>query len=331
MTLYWNQFKALLWKEYRECRPIFWLAIIGAFIAPFIMFQSMPTSRYDRLYQLNDLGSNMIFLIGLQIVYICVLAFILYLPLLSREPERDNLVCLNMKPVAPEMLCLFQWLSGFALALAGLLISVNLVHFLFYGMAYWLHLWIVLSIFIAYSAIFYTASSFTANRLRSFGLLLLVVPTRLMFVSYMTELQRFHPDGLSANILFFVSVNPWLSLGPLVLILALFASAALRLRLTRRLTYWQAYAGAFAGLIVLFFFSMYMNVTDSNVKLAAIKVDGNILSNEDAAPTLTGEPSNDAIVQWAARNSEAAKNKFFETPNGEALKYQAYILGPRMA
>ncbi|MDP8243669.1 MAG: hypothetical protein P9L94_06280 [Candidatus Hinthialibacter antarcticus] len=326
MTLYWNQFRALLWKEYRECRPIFWLSLLFAFVAPTLFYTQTP--RSDNQHYLRAIGGDITAAIGVQLFYVIVLAFVFFLPLLSREPERDNLVCLNLKPVAPEALCFMQWLAGFALAMVGILISVSYSNIIFYAVSFWQLLLYVVLIFIAASLCFFTASSFTANRLRSFGLLLLAVPVYLISLSYIYELSQFGQSRFLNDILSFSAVNPWLSIGLRVLALAVVASAVLRLRMTGRLNYWQGYICALATLLVLFYFSMSLNMSNVNAKMAAIEVDGKIVTNDGLTIDEADRITNDPIVKWAYRHFPASPAAHApQMPNGDLKPYNAMLMG----
>lgn len=327
MTLYWNQFRALLWKEYRECRPLFWLSLPLAFIIPswympYVLYQD--SHRY-----MHDVGGNISMLYGFQITYIIGLAFVLFLPLLSREPERDNLVCLNLKPISPEYLCFMQWLSGFAIALAGLVFSASYVHIVFCGASFWKLLFGVIFIFITASMCFFTLSSFTGNRLRSFGLLLLVVPTYLFLSSYIWEISRLYDFEFGRSIYYFGEINPWLSFGIRALVLAVLASAVLRIRMTQRLSNWKVYACVFTALVIFYFASVSINNSNSNAKMAAIVIDGKVATNEGFALPLPETPSDDPTLLWVLRNgpSSGYMDARHKLPDGGFKPYSAHIAG----
>lgn len=326
MTLYWNQFRALLWKEYRECRPLFWLSLVCAVIAPTVFLAQLPKSDYHRF--MREIGGDMFTAVGLQIAFIVGLAFVLFLPLLSREPERDNLVCLTLKPLSPEFLCFMQWLTAFTLGLVGILISVSYTNFILFGVPFWKLFINVVGIFIAASLCFYVISSLTSNRLRSFGLLILAVHIYLFSVSYIYELSQFSHSKLLNDILSFSLVNPWLSIGIRVLLVAVVASAVLRLRMTGRLNYWQGYAGALASLLMLFIFSTSLNMSTVNATMTAIEVDCKIVTDDGRIIDEDERTTNDPIVKWVHRNFPGSPaNHAPQMPNGELKPYNAFVMG----
>ncbi|MBI1390047.1 MAG: hypothetical protein GC154_16520 [bacterium] len=268
MTPYLNQFKALLWKEYRESRPVFYLMLAGALLNT--LFFGWATNYFNRSHGAYYGNINVENLTAIQGFYIIAVAFVLFLPLFSRESERGVLTCLQTKPIEPETLFAFTWLSAFLLSAICLVFStLFLCLFLNVGL-YFTGLYIALISVIPVAVYFTLMSSCSANRLRSFGVTLIVCFACALFLGWLTEKSAAYPYSFIRALFTFSTIMPFFTALAGAVMGLLLAALVLRLRMTLRVQGWPIYAGAAGVVLAAFFYLMWMNVTTSNATMVRL-------------------------------------------------------------
>ncbi|RJP21272.1 MAG: ABC transporter permease [Candidatus Omnitrophota bacterium] len=292
----WMIFKAIFWKEYRESRSVLLsLALLIVAAAIYVEWYypyyitSIMTSRRVRLPALPLYLFYHYYTAAISAIALCF-----FLPLLSRETERETLSIQALKPITPDLAGILQWISAFLLSLIPFLVfffalcvrfsdmakqvALNpgrnaMLLFLLSDRLFWFSFGI--GILITAGVFFYLFSMFGANRIQSLAIALIGIAC--LYTGYFLLDNTFF--SLRVTYWFKMKIasqmNPFTVFGLAFLALITCSLFLQRRRLFNRVVYRRRYGAVIAACCGCFTILVWSAVTNKN--LTQMEMDRNAI------------------------------------------------------
>ena len=258
MNIILKQCKALLWKEYREARSSLLVTVILTY---FLVQLVTQTRTYTVIKTVMDWWSWLPSFYTQSIPWIFVIAGIFFLPLISRESERNVLNFLAVKPISSNRFGAIYFLSAYVFALISTLfflvffiygsLPINMppdirnIIFSFSTICLVFIVFIYQAFFLlAFSMLFFLLSCATSNRIRSIALAFGGISSILFLCLYLDTTLGNEEGSLWIKIAYLARISPIPTYAYLTVFVGVLAFAILYFRMYRSFLRWPRYAVA---------------------------------------------------------------------------------------
>lgn len=271
-------FRALLWKEYRESKIVFYSFIIIAAAAG-ILFSIYPLQLYQVKSPLPGYSIHVqLFLVNL---FAFALALFFFLPLFSRETERSMVSFLYTRPLPIDTLHLNNWISAYVLAAFPLLIHIlfiTIVNWIFFHQypIYLANLSLVsiasltvltgCALLCIYGLIFFFFSSLSPTRLLSFLISIIGIVLFFILIEEIDNRAYQSPESIFNSAADLLKQYMFLLVSSLAIILFIASLGIARFRVTAKCLYGTRYALIAAVIPILTVGYVYTISTNINIQ-----------------------------------------------------------------
>ncbi len=276
-----KMFKALLWKEYRETRPLLIVMILVALLMS--SYINMGLSEADletsRNYIQNppQLLNSFVFPYSLSLIFGISLFF--FAPLIARESENEVLLFQAVKPISSELFGFYKWIAALLISLIPLIVFMIIIKYkLSWLQSYPPFLPNIFVIFVIGVAILIVTGLFFsffsvlgANRIQSIALSLFALGLIYAFNQFMESTQTEGVTSLWERFKLMFDLNPVTSALLIVLALSGISLALLCYRMTGSFLHWNLYGWISGSSATIFVTFVLLNVTDRN--LTQVRID----------------------------------------------------------
>ena len=274
-----KQFKAILWKQYRQTfSMLIGASVIGVIIA--WVWAYHDSTSFEAFYAWQGI-------LGF------VSALLIILPIASVESEKKTLGFMAAKPTSSNRICILELISAYLFAIIPLIISI--LAFLFMckvlqGREEFLtHQYSGIQLVMAYFScsafslfcfglFFFFISTCTNNRIRSFSMAFVCFVGGAIFLVYMSNAAQQYYSGWIKNLytlklIYGYNVAPKTIITLCSLLLLPLSLMASRFQMTRSFYRWNRYALVFAVIIIAITSVFAITIPNRNVIFIGVNQD----------------------------------------------------------
>jgi hypothetical protein len=274
-----KQFKAILWKQYRQAfSMLIGASVIGVIIA--WMWACHDSTSFEAFYAWQGI-------LGF------VSALLIILPIASVESEKKTLGFLAAKPTSSNRICILELISAYLFAIIPLIISVIVFLFIckvLQGREEFLsNHYSVIQLFLKYLScsasslfcfglFFFFISTCTNNRIRSFSMAFICFVGGAIFLVYMSNATQQYYSGWIKNLytlklIYGYNVAPKTIIILCSLLLLPLSFLVFRFQMTRSFYRWNRYALVFAVIIIAITSVFAITIPNHNVTFIGVNQD----------------------------------------------------------
>ncbi len=315
-----KQFKAILWKQYRQALSmIIGASVIGVIIAWVWAYKN--NYPFDAFYDWQGI-------LGF------ISALLIILPIASVESEKKTLGFLAAKPTSSNRICILELISAYFFAFIPLIISILVFLFMCKVLRtreeFITHQYSVIQLFqtyFSYSAsslfcfglFFFFISTCTTNRIRSFSMAFVCFVGGAIFLEYMGRATQQYYSGWIKNlytlmVIYSLNVNPKTIITLFSLLLLPISFLAFRFQMTRSFYRWNRYALVFVVIIIAI--TSVFAITIPNRNITFIGVTQNSL-DEHAKPLIYRIQGSELAKTDHIRQDYAVRQNYYISVEGD--------------